>query len=285
MEASTGIEPVYTDLQSAASPLRQLAEGFECNSRKFGGCKGMLCVHVRLLTAKNYGMTGVVKFGPMSTAMIDFATRRTVMVDTQIRPSDVTKFPVIDAMLSVAREAYLPDEKRDAAYVEENIAIADGRVVLEPRTFAKMLDALDIQSDELILEIGCGYGYSTAVLAHMAGAVVAVEDTAEMVAEAQHIMSDNNADNAAVVEAALSEGAAKHGPYDVIVIEGGVEEIPEALLGQLAEGGRIAAIFMNGSLGTVQIGYNIDGQVNWRFAFNAAAPVLPGFEAAPEFTL
>ncbi len=100
--------------------------------------------------------------------MLDNAANRTMMVDTQVRPSDVTKFPIIDAMLTVRREAFVPQSKRNVAYVGENIDIGVGRVVLEPRTFAKMLDALDIQRSDVVLDIGCGLGYSSAVLAHMA---------------------------------------------------------------------------------------------------------------------
>ena len=97
--------------------------------------------------------------------MSEFASRRMMMVDTQVRPSDVTKFPIIDAMLQVPREVYVPRDKQEAAYIGENVEIAPGRVVLEPRTLAKMLDALDIQPDEMVLDLGCGLGYSAAVIA------------------------------------------------------------------------------------------------------------------------
>lgn len=217
--------------------------------------------------------------------MTDFVSRRQMMVDTQIRPSDVTKFPIINAMLSVEREAYLPDHKREAAYVGENIELVAGRVVLEPRTFAKMLDALNIQSDEMVLDIGCGLGYSTAVIERMADAVVAVEEDADMAAEAQSLLSSHGADSAAVIENSLSQGAAKHGPYDVIIIEGGVETVPANLTDQLKNGGRIAALFMSGALGTVRIGHMQNGKVSWRDAFNAAAPVLNGFAKEAVFSL
>ncbi len=108
--------------------------------------------------------------------MADYQARRTMMVDTQVRPSDVTKFPIINAMLSVPREAFVPDSKREAAYVGENVDLGGDRVVLEPRTLAKLLDALDIQPDEMVLDIGCGLGYSSAVVARLAEAVVAVEE-------------------------------------------------------------------------------------------------------------
>ncbi len=216
--------------------------------------------------------------------MTDFATRRKMMVDTQVRPSDVTKFPIIEAMLTVEREAYVPDDRREAAYVGGNIALGNGRVMLEPRTFAKMLDALDIQPHEMVLDIGCGLGYSAAVIERLADAVVAVEDSAGMMSEAQSLLSANGAGCAAVLEGALNEGAAKHGPYDVIIVEGGVEHVPEAITDQLKDGGRIAALFMEGALGAVRVGYRQDGRVNWRDAFNATAPVLPGFASEAAFS-
>ncbi|SMX43581.1 protein-L-isoaspartate O-methyltransferase family protein [Actibacterium lipolyticum] len=217
--------------------------------------------------------------------MTDYATRRRMMVDTQVRPSDVTKFPIIDSMLSVPREAYVPANRREAAYMGENVVLGQARVVLEPRTMAKMLDALDIQPDEIVLDIACGLGYSTAVIARMAEAVVAVEEDGSMAADAQSTLSERGVDNAAVIEGPLVDGAAKHGPYDVITIQGAVEHIPEGILGQLREGGRIAAIFMEEALGVCRIGYKIDGAISWRFAFNAGAPVLPGFEKGRAFAL
>jgi len=217
--------------------------------------------------------------------MTDFQTRRVMMVDTQVRPSDVTKFPIIEAMLSVPREVYVPRDKREAAYMGENIALQPGRVMLEPRTLAKLLDALDIHPSELVLDLGCGLGYSAAVIARLADAVVAVEEDAAMAAEAEQTLSQESVDNAAVIVGSLAGGAAKHGPYDVITLQGGVERVPEALLAQLKDGGRIGAIFMEGALGVVRIGYKSEGQISWRFAFNATAPVLPGFAAERAFAL
>ena len=238
-----------------------------------------------LLLAQFCGKTDSIELNEWVYAMSDYSTRRTMMVDTQVRPSDVTKFPIIEAMLHVPREAYVPDSKRDEAYVSENVALGASRVMLEPRTFAKLLDGLDISPDETVLDIGCGLGYSTAILARLAEAVVAIEEDAEMAAEAQQTLSSNDVDNAAVIEGALVEGAAKHGPYDVMVIEGAVEQVPAAILDQLKDGGRIGCVFMEGALGVARIGYKIDGEVTWRFAFNASAPVLPGFAAPQGFVL
>ena len=217
--------------------------------------------------------------------MTEFATRRVMMVDTQVRPSDVTKFPIIDAMLTVPREAYVPRGLREAAYVGENLDIGGGRVVLEARTLAKMLDALNIQPTDLVLDLGCGLGYSAAVIARLADTVVGVEADVALATEAQHLLSAEGVDNAVVVAGALADGAAKHAPYDVITIEGGVEVVPEALLAQLKDGGRIAALFMQGPLGTVKIGYRSNGAVTWRPVFNATAPVLDGFARPRGFVL
>ncbi|MCA3446058.1 MAG: protein-L-isoaspartate O-methyltransferase [Rhodobacter sp.] len=217
--------------------------------------------------------------------MTDFATRRTVMVDTQVRPSDVTKFPVIEALLSVPREAYVPRSLREAAYIGENLEIAPRRVVLEARTLAKLLDALDIQPDEMVLDLGCGLGYSTAVIARLAEAVIAVEEDAALAAQAEKTLASEGVDNAAVISGPLAQGAAKHGPYDVITLQGAIETLPQALSDQLKEGGRIGCVFMEGALGVARVGYKVDGVVTWRFAFNATAPVLPGFELRRGFVL
>ncbi|MBI1415935.1 MAG: methyltransferase [Limimaricola sp.] len=217
--------------------------------------------------------------------MVDFTTRRMQMVDAQVRPSDVTKFPIIDAMLEVPREVYVPENLREAAYVGENLPLDGNRVLLEPRTFAKMLDALDIQPDEVVLDLGCGLGYSTAVIARLAEFVVALEDDAARADEAQGLLSEQGVDNAAVMTGPLAEGVAKSAPYDVIVLEGAAETIPPALVEQLKEGGRICCLFAEGALGAARVGYKIDGVLTWRHVFNAAAPVVAGFERHITFAL
>jgi protein-L-isoaspartate(D-aspartate) O-methyltransferase len=208
-----------------------------------------------------------------------------MMVDTQVRPSDVTKFPIIDAMLRVPRETYVPEDKREAAYVGENLPLGPGRVVLEARTLAKLLDALDIQPGELVLDIGTGLGYSAAVIARLAETVVAVEEDEQLGSDAQRLLSEEGVDNAVVIVGPLTEGSAKCAPYDVIAVEGGVETLPETILAQLKDRGRIGAIFMDGAVGTARIGYKTDGRVTWRPVFNAAAPVLPGFQTTRSFVL
>ena len=216
--------------------------------------------------------------------MTDFQQRRTMMVDTQVRPNDVTKYPVIAAMLDIPREDFVPDARRDVAYVGENVDLGHGRVLLEPRTLAKMVDALDVQPTDLVLDIGCGFGYSAAVLGRMAQAVVAVEQDADMAAAAIQRLAATGADNVIALQGKLAEGHAAQAPYDAILIGGAIEELPDAIAAQLAEGGRIIALFAEGNLGVVRRGTKLDGRIDWRFAFNAAAPLLPGFVKQREFT-
>lgn len=215
--------------------------------------------------------------------MSDFSTRRVTMVDTQVRPSDVTKFPIIAAMLQVPREDFVPEAAREAAYVGQNLPLAPGRVMLEPRTLAKMLDALAIEPGEKVLIVGAGLGYAAALVDEMGGRVVALEEDATLASGARSRLAARS--GVVVVAGPLAKGAASEAPFDVIVVEGGVETVPAALTGQLAEDGRIAAIMMEGALGVVRLGLKRDGGVTWRFAFNASAPVLPGFAAAREFAL
>ena len=217
--------------------------------------------------------------------MTDYKMRRKIMVDTQIRPSDVTKFPIIEAFLSVPREKFVPDGKREAAYMGENFQIGQSRVILEPRTLAKLLDALDIDNDELVLDIGTGLGYSSAIISLIAEVVIAVEDDSSLASEAEEILTEIGADNVVVQLGKLEDGAAEHGPYDVIILQGGVEEIPGSILKQLKNGGRLGAIFVEEGLGTAKIGFKLNNKITWRYSFNAAAPVLQGFFKQKDFAL
>jgi protein-L-isoaspartate(D-aspartate) O-methyltransferase len=206
------------------------------------------------------------------------------MVDCQVRPSDVTKYPIINALLTVPREEFVPTSKRNVAYIGEHIELGRSRVILDARTFAKMLDVVNIQPDELVLDLGCGFGYSSAVIAQMAEAVVGVEPDEAMATEAADLLASNGIDNAMVERADLAVGAPKHGPYCVIILEGAAEQIPAAITDQLKDGGRIVAIRQSGNLGQCKIGHKRKDAIDWRNAFTAAAPILPGFENKAEFT-
>lgn len=216
--------------------------------------------------------------------MTDFVAARETMVDCQVRPSDVTKYPIIDALLTVPREEFVPPARRDVAYVGEHIPLGSGRVILDPRSFAKMLDAVNIQPTELVLDVGCGTGYSTAVIARLAQAVIGLEQDPALAAEATDTLVATGADTAMVIEGPLADGAERHGPFDVIVIEGGAEQIPEKLTDQMKDGGRIICIRAEGAAGRVKIGHKHGKGIDWRAAFAASAPVLPGFEEKEEFS-
>lgn len=207
------------------------------------------------------------------------------MVDTQVRPSDVTKFPIIEAMLHVPREHYLPAAQREVAYIGENIDLGGGRVALDPRTLAKLLDALDIQPTDTVMDLGCGLGYSTAVLARLAKTVTGIESDAGRAAQAQNNLAEAAVTNATVIAGPLTAGAQNSGPFDVIILQGAAVQVPAQILAQLKDGGRIGAIFAEGALGVVRIGHKSGGHVDWRFGFNAGAPVLAGFEAGTGFVL
>lgn len=215
--------------------------------------------------------------------MTDFSTQRVMMVDTQVRPSDVTKFPIIAAMLAVPREEFVPAPLRETAYIGESLDLGSGRVVMDARVFAKLLDALDIQPDEQVLDIACGLGYGAAVMARLGARVVAVEQDPDMAAQASSILAAHSMGNIVVQKAVLTSGV--KGQFDVILIEGGVGQVPAAILGNLKEGGRIGVVFMQGALGIAKIGHKSGKDVTWRYAFNASLPILSGFEIATEFAL
>ena len=217
--------------------------------------------------------------------MSDNVVRRRMMVDNQIRPSDVTKFPIIEAFLSIKREVFVPSENRDTAYVGEHIRIGNDRVILDPRTLAKMLDLVDVNDSELVLDVGSAFGYSAAIIAHLAEAVVALESEDKPANEMQAALTEHGIDNVIVERGPLHEGAPSHAPYDVIFIQGGVELVTDKISSQLKDGGRMVAIFMEGALGRVKIGYKLNNEINWRFGFNAAAPVLDCFRKELTFTL
>ncbi|MCF6273890.1 MAG: protein-L-isoaspartate O-methyltransferase [Rhodobacteraceae bacterium] len=210
--------------------------------------------------------------------MTDFVTLRTAMVDGQVRPSDVTLYPVIEAMLHVPREDYVPEALREVAYIGDHLPLGGGRVVLDARVMAKMLESLAIQPDELVLDVGAGLGLSSALVAHLAEAVIALEEGETMAKEAEALLAAHDVDNAIVEVGALAAGAPRHGPYDVILIEGGVGEVPAALVEQLKLGGRMGAIMMDGALGRCMIGIKTASGMDWRWSFDATAPVVPGFE-------
>ncbi len=214
--------------------------------------------------------------------MVDFTEARREMLDCQIRTADVTKYSILRAMSEVPRENFVPKHLRSVAYSGTNLCIGAGRYMLEPRVFAKMLELLNVTSKDLVLDIAPGYGYSSAVLANMAEAVIAVEDK-HFAEDAQKTLMKESIDNAVVYEGRLSAGLSQQGPVDAIIVQGGVEEIPSNLEKQIKTGGRITAIFIDGVRGECWRGLKTARGMDWNFGFNASAPILEDFSKKQEF--
>ena len=219
----------------------------------------------------------------------DFSERRVKMVDGQVRTTDVTDAAILSAMLSVPREAFVDNGQRELAYIDEDLryaATADAeqpRYLMEPSPFAKLAQLAEIRSSDFVLDVGCGAGYSSAVLSRLASSVIALESDATLAARATDTLSSLGYDNVVVVSGTLSAGYSSQAPYDVIFIGGSVEQIPEVLLAQLKEGGRLVAVEGRGNAGVAVVYLKNSGTVTARKAFNAAVKPLPGFNRTREF--
>lgn len=215
---------------------------------------------------------------------MDFETARRHMVDSQVRPNDVTDPRILRAFETVARERFLPAELRAQAYIDREVVYAPGRALMTARDFAKLLEALDIEADALILDAGCGAGYSSAVLAQLGEMVVAVESDEALASTAQENWSAENVVNAAVIGGAPETGAPKQGPFDAIVIAGAIEVEPTALLGQLKDGGRLGAILRRNGVSKGVVWTRSGAATSAREVFDAAArTVIPGFARPKAF--
>ena len=204
------------------------------------------------------------------------------MVDGQIRPADVTHYNIIDAMLKVPREVFFPENLRSMAYVGEHIKVGDDRYALDPRVVAKVLNLINVNRSELVLSVAGCYGYLASLLSHFAQAVVMTEQP-EFAITAERILMDQSIDNVIVKSCPLIEGASDYGPYDAVIIEGGINFVPETITNQLKLGGRIVALFHNGVIGECRLGFKTPTGITWRFGFNAVAPILTDFKNETEF--
>ncbi|MGB8364518.1 MAG: protein-L-isoaspartate O-methyltransferase family protein [Rhizomicrobium sp.] len=215
--------------------------------------------------------------------MSDFTAQRLNMVETQIRPNDVTDSQVVAAMRAVPREKFVPAAKRGVAYADAPIEIAPARYLLDPRTFAKLLQLAAIGPDDVVLDVGCATGYSTAVIARLARQVIGLEQDAALVRIASDVLPAVDAKNAVIVQGVLAEGFAEKAPYDAIVINGAVETVSDRLLAQLAEGGRLVTVVQNGGPGRAVLYLRERGRIGHRVGFDASVPLLAGFRETVGF--
>ncbi|MEP3245172.1 MAG: protein-L-isoaspartate O-methyltransferase [Sneathiella sp.] len=213
----------------------------------------------------------------------NYAEARQSMVLSQLRPNNVTSDSVADAMNTIPREEFVPKALRGVAYMDEDLQIADDRYLVEPRVFGRMLQEAKISDTDVVLDVACGTGYSSAVLGNLAQAVVAIENDAALVEQASEILSRLEADNVAVVEAPLDAGNAKQGPYNVIHINGAVKAVPAALLGQLAEGGRLICV-VGTNPGVATLYSRLEGDVTPKALFNAAVPEIECLKTEEAFS-
>jgi len=219
--------------------------------------------------------------------MTDFSQSRRKMVDNQLRTNDVTDHRILDAMELVPRERFVPASKRSVAYIDEDLPVGSsesGRMLMKPHIFGKLVQQAAIQEDDVVLVVGAGTGYSAAVVSRLAASVVALEENEDLAKTATEVLVDLGIENAVVVEGPLAAGYPSEGPYDVILVDGAVEVLPEALTAQLKPDGRLSVIEGRGGAGIAKLYQKSGSAVSSRFGFNASVSLLPGFAKADEFT-
>ncbi|MBO1023947.1 protein-L-isoaspartate O-methyltransferase [Ochrobactrum sp. SD129] len=217
----------------------------------------------------------------------DFQDLRTKMVDNQIRTTDVTDLRVIDAFLTVPREVFVPANRQVLAYIDEDQLLeGEGtapRYLMEPSPFAKLIQLAKVNKNDVVLDIGCGTGYSSAILSELAGSVIGLESDSSLSAIAAARLQELSHDNVVIVSGDLKAGYPSEAPYDVIFIEGAVDFVPEVLFNQLKEGGRLIAVEGRGNAGVARIYVKENGVASGRSVFNTAVRPLPGFERVEQF--
>jgi protein-L-isoaspartate(D-aspartate) O-methyltransferase len=216
-------------------------------------------------------------------SMFDSAIARRMMVDGQVRTADVHNPDLLAAMLTIPRERFVPSSLAGQAYLDSDIEIAPGRVLLKPMVFAKLIEAADVRATDHVLDVGCGFGYSSAVLSRLAASVVALEDDPALTTQAKTTLAAAGVSGVTVSTGPLVGGWPAAAPYDLILLNGATEIVPDRLGSQLKPSGRLACIFGHAPAAKAMIYRVSEGRLVGRPAFDAAAPVLPGFVAPPAF--
>ena len=215
--------------------------------------------------------------------MSEFAAARESMVFSQLQPDRVSDHRIRDAMGDVPRERFVPDHFKTVAYVDEDLEISPGRYLMEPRVFGRLIQAASIGPHDVVLDVGCGSGYSSVVIAQLAGTVVALESDQGLRDLATSNLEQLSVDNVVVVSGDLSQGYATEAPYDVVFINGAVAEVPAALVEQLVDGGRLVAVIESDTVGKGTLVTRQDGQIDSVGLFDAQVPFLAGFERRAGF--
>lgn len=221
--------------------------------------------------------------------MIDYAAARHNMVESQIRPNQVTDARLLRALVDVPREEFVPAALRPLAYMDDDVPLVPAgrglpeRRLLAPMPLARLVQLADVEPDDLVLDVGCATGYSTALLAHLAESVVGLECDEGLAEQASQTLTELEIDNAAIVTGPLPAGYPSEGPFDVILLNGCVSDVPDELLKQLKDGGRLVAIVAEDEFGQAVLFRDFGGRISRRPAFDAGGPRLPGFEPKKEF--
>ena len=218
--------------------------------------------------------------------MTDFALARRNMIDSQLRPNRVTNAKLLAAIGGLPRERFLPEGLRSVAYSDDDVPLGNGRFFMEPMVLARLIQSLQARPDDRAMVVASGRGYGAALLARLVNSVVAVESDPPLAAAAERIAKELGVSGIRQTSGALEAGAAASAPYDVILIEGAVRQVPQAILDQLADGGRLTTVVAGpeGALGAAQLLVREGGVVSGRPLFDAGTPVLPGFAPPPRFT-